>query len=29
MDFTKEIRGHTLEYFEDEHLYLVDGLVVQ
>ena len=28
MDFTKEIRGHTLEYFEDEHLYLVDGLVV-
>ena len=28
MDFTKEIKGHTLEYFEDEHLYLVDGLVV-
>lgn len=28
MDFTKEIRGHTLEYFEDEHLYLVDGLIV-
>lgn len=28
MDFVKEIRGHTLEYFEDEHLYLVDGLIV-
>lgn len=28
MDFVKEIKGHTLEYFEDEHLYLVDGVVV-
>lgn len=27
-DFTKEIAGHTLEYFDDEHLYLVDGLEV-
>lgn len=25
MDFTKEIKGHTLEYFDSEHLYLVDG----
>ena len=28
MDWTKEIKGHTLEYFDDEHLYLVDGLIV-
>lgn len=28
MDFTKEIRGHTLEYFDSEHLYLVDGFPV-
>lgn len=28
MDFEKEINGHTLEYFDDEHLYLVDGVVV-
>lgn len=28
MDFTKEINGHTLEYFDSEHLYLVDGLIV-
>lgn len=28
MDYTREIKGHTLEYFEDEHLYLVDGLIV-
>lgn len=28
MDYTKEIAGHTLEYFDDEHLYLVDGVVV-
>lgn len=27
-DFVKEINGHTLEYFDDEHLYLVDGLIV-
>lgn len=28
MDFTEEINGHTLEFFEDEHIYLVDGVVV-
>ena len=28
MDFTKEINGHTLEFFEDEHLYLVDGVIM-
>lgn len=28
MDFSKEINGHTLEYFDEEHLYLVDGLIV-
>lgn len=28
MDFSKEINGHTLEYFDDEHLYLVDGVIV-
>jgi hypothetical protein len=28
MDFTKEINGHILEYFDDEHLYLVDGIIV-
>ena len=28
MDYTAEIRGRTLEYFEDEHLYLVDGIIV-
>ena len=28
MDYTKEINGHTLEYFDDEHLYLVDGMIV-
>ena len=28
MDFSKEINGHILEYFEDDHLYLVDGLRV-
>ena len=26
MDFTKEIKGHTLEYFDDIHVYLVDGM---
>lgn len=25
-DFSKEIAGHTLEYFDDEHIYLVDGI---
>lgn len=28
MDFVREIQGHTLEYFDSEHLYLVDGLIV-
>ena len=28
MDYTKEIQGHTLEYFDDDHIYLVDGLIV-
>ena len=27
-DFVQEINGHTLEYFDDEHVYLVDGLIV-
>ena len=28
MDFSREVGGHTLEYFGEEHLYLVDGLIV-
>ena len=28
MDYTVEINGHTLEYFEDGHIYLVDGVIV-
>ena len=28
MDYTVEIAGKTLEYFDDDHLYLVDGLIV-
>ena len=28
MDLATELNGHALEYFEDEHLYLVDGLIV-
>lgn len=28
MDFSAEIRGHTLEYFDSEHIYLVDGVIV-
>lgn len=28
MDFTKEINGYTLEYYDDGHLYLVDGVIV-
>ena len=28
MDFTREIKGHTLEYMEDEHIYLIDGIIV-
>lgn len=27
-DFSQEIGGYTLEFFEDEHVYLVDGIVV-
>ena len=27
-DQTWEIKGHTLEYFDDDHLYLVDGMIV-
>lgn len=29
MDFAKEINGFTLEYFDDIHVYLVDGVIVQ
>jgi len=28
MDFTLDIHGRTLEYLENEHLYLVDGIIV-
>jgi hypothetical protein len=28
MDFSETIRGHTLEYFDDTHTYLVDGVIV-
>lgn len=28
MDFTKEIKGHTLEYLDASHTYLVDGVIV-
>lgn len=28
MDIVKEINGHTLEYYDDDHLYLVDGKIV-
>lgn len=27
-DFSIELAEHTLEYFDDEHLYLVDGIIV-
>ena len=27
-DFTTEIAGHTLEYIDDEHMYIVDGVIV-
>lgn len=27
-DFSIELNEHTLEYFDDEHIYLVDGIVV-
>lgn len=28
MDFSENINGHVLEYFDDEHVYLVDGIIV-
>lgn len=28
MDFCKEIAGHTLEYYDVEHQYIVDGICV-
>lgn len=28
MDFTKEIQGHILEYYDSDHVYLVDGVIV-
>lgn len=28
MDLTTEIKGYTLEYFDDSHTYLVDGVIV-
>ena len=28
MDLVKEINGHTLEYYDDDHIYLVDGKIV-
>lgn len=28
MDYTQEINGHTLEFFEVGHVYLVDGVIV-
>ena len=28
MDFTISLHGHTLEYFDEDHLYLVDGVIV-
>lgn len=28
MDIVKEINGHTLEFYEDDHIYLVDGKIV-
>ena len=27
-DYQTEIQGHTLEYYDDSHTYLVDGLIV-
>ena len=29
MDFSMNINGHTLEYFDDGHVYLVDGIVTK
>ena len=28
MDTTNEIAGHTLEYYDDEHVYICDGIIV-
>lgn len=28
MDFSENINGNVLEYFDDEHVYLVDGIIV-
>lgn len=28
MDFSAEIRGNTLEYLDDDHIYLVNGVIV-
>lgn len=28
MDYSREIKGHTLEYFDEEHIYLVDGQIL-
>lgn len=27
-DFTKTINGHFMEYFDDDHIYLIDGIIV-
>ena len=27
-DFAELINGHSLEYFDDDHIYLVDGMIV-
>lgn len=27
-DFTRDINGHCLEYYADNHIYLVDGIIV-
>ena len=28
MDFTREIKGHVLEFIEDGHTYIVDGIIL-
>ena len=28
MDYTRELNGHTLEYYDSDHIYLVDGVIV-
>ena len=28
MDYTVNLKGHTLEYFDEDHLYVVDGIIV-